>query len=85
MPSSDLFSHHLSLQTCSNVTLEDVAVLVECCPSGRDSSLNLLVVAVVSGALSLSQVDVSFNVCYLSGVDICIGVSFSIITFIFIP
>ena len=31
-----------SLQTCSNITIEDVAVLGECCPSGRDSSLNLL-------------------------------------------
>ena len=33
----------LSFQACSNATLEDVAVLGECCPSGRDSSLNLLV------------------------------------------
>ena len=47
---------------CSNVTLEDVAVLGECCPSGRDSSLNLLIVVFLSGAVSLSQVDVTFNV-----------------------
>ena len=33
----------LFLQACSSVTLEDVAVLGECCPSGRDSSVNLLV------------------------------------------
>ena len=33
----------LFLQACSNVTLEDDAVLGECCPSGLDSSLNLLV------------------------------------------
>ena len=62
----------LSLQACSNVTLEDVAVLGECCPSGRDSSLNLLL---VSGAVSLSQVDVAFNALDLSVVDIkwCVG------------
>ena len=28
----------LSLQACPNVTLEDVTVVGECCPSGRDSS-----------------------------------------------
>ena len=33
----------LSLQACPNVTLEGVAVHGECCPSGRDSSLNVLV------------------------------------------
>ena len=56
----------MSLQACSNVTLEDVAVLGECCPSGRDSSLNLLVLVFVSGAVSLSHVDVAFNVLDLS-------------------
>ena len=52
----------LSLHACSNVTLEGVAVLGECCPSGRDSSLKLLVFDFIAGALSLSQVDVAFNV-----------------------
>ena len=59
----------LSLQACSNVTLEDVAVLGEYCPSGRDSSLNLLVMDFVFGAVSLSQLDVAFNVLDLSVVD----------------
>ena len=59
----------LSLQAYPSVTLEDVAVLGECCPSGRDSSLNLLVVF-LSGAVSLSQVDVAFNVHDLNVVDI---------------
>ena len=44
----------LPLQACSNVTLEDVALLGECCPSGHDSSLNLLDLVFVSGAVSLS-------------------------------
>ena len=57
----------LSLQACSNVTLEDVAVLGEC----YDSSFNLLGLVFVSGAVSLSQVDVSFNVLDLKVVDIC--------------
>ena len=35
----------------SNMFLEDVAVLGECCPPGRDSSLNLLVLVFVSGAV----------------------------------
>ena len=52
----------LSLQAGSSVTLEDVTVRGECCPSGRDSALNLLVLVVVSGAVSLSQVFVVFNV-----------------------
>ena len=52
------------------ITLEDVAVLGECCPSGRDSSLNLLVMDFASDAVSLSQVDVAFNVHDLSVVDI---------------
>ena len=64
----------MSLQACSNVTLEDVPVLGECCPSDRDSSLNLLVLVVVSGAVSLSQVDVAFNVFNRSVVDIYWGV-----------
>ena len=51
----------LSLQACSNVTLEDNVVLGECCPPGHDSSLNLFVLVFVSGAVSLSQVDVAFN------------------------
>ena len=37
-------------------------MLGECCPSGRDSSLNLLALLFVSGAVSMSQVDVVFNV-----------------------
>ena len=61
----------MSLQVCSNVTLEDVAVFGECCPPGRDSSLKLLVLVFVSGAVSLSQVDVVFNVLGLSVVDMC--------------
>ena len=59
-------SCRLVSQTRSNVTLEDVAVLAECCPSGHDSSLNLLVLVFVSGVVSPSQVDVL----YPSGVDI---------------
>ena len=57
----------LSLQACSSVTLEDAAVLGECCPTSRDSSLNLLVLVFVSGTVSLSQVDVAFNV-----LDVCL-------------
>ena len=64
----------LSLETCSNITLEDVALLGECCPSGRDSSLNLLVLVFVSGAVSLSKV--AFNILDLSVIDIYFGVSF---------
>ena len=65
----------MSLQACCNVTLEDVAMLSECCPSRRDSSLNLLVLVFVSGAASLSQVDVAFNVLDMGVVDIywCVG------------
>ena len=59
----------LSLQTCSNFTLENVGVLGESCPFRRDSSLNLLVLFFVSGAVSLSQVEVAFNVLDLSVVD----------------
>ena len=42
------------LQACSYVTLEDVAVLGKCYPSGRDSSLYLLVLVFVSSAVYLS-------------------------------
>ena len=45
------------------VTLEDVAVFGECCPSGHDCSLNLLVI-VFSGALSLSQVDLDLDLTF---------------------
>ena len=62
----------LSLQACSNVTLEDDARLGECCPSSRDSSFFLLVLAFVSDAVFLSQVDVAFNVLNLSVVDILV-------------
>ena len=60
----------LSLQACSSVTLEDVTVVGECCPFGCDYSLNVLVLIFVSGAVSLSQVDVAFNVLDLNVVDI---------------
>ena len=60
----------MSLQACSSVTLEDVAVLGECCPSGRDSYLNRLVFVFVSGAVSLFHVHVAFNVLDLTVVDI---------------
>ena len=64
----------MSLQACSNVTLEDVAVLGECCPSGRNFSLNLLVLAFISGAVPLSQVDVAVSVLDLGVVSIwCIS------------
>ena len=66
----------MSLQACSNVTLEDVTVLGECGPSSHDSSLELLVLVFVSGAVSLSQVDVAFNVLNLSVVDIYWCISF---------
>ena len=75
----------MSLQTYPNITVDDVAVLGECCPPGRDSTLNLFVLVFVSDAVSLSQVDVAFNVLDL-GVYTrhnYIGVSFSIITFVF--
>ena len=44
----------MPLQACANVSLENVAVLSECCPSSRDSSLKLLVLVFVYGAVSLS-------------------------------
>ena len=59
-----------STHAFSVVTLEDFAVHGECCPPGRDSSLNIFVFVFVSGAISLSQVDVAFNVLDLSVVDI---------------
>ena len=59
-PSSSLFTVWLF------AGLEYVAVLGECCPSGRDSSLNLLTLDFVSGAASRSLVDVAFNVLDLS-------------------
>ena len=37
----------MALQTCSNVTPEDVAVFGECCPYGCDSSLNLNVLCCI--------------------------------------
>ena len=52
----------LSLQAWSIVTLEYVAVLGECRPSGRDTSLNLLALVFIAGVVSLSHVDVVFNV-----------------------
>ena len=45
----------LSLLACSNVTLEDVVVLGECCPSGRDSSLNLHVFVSIPDRCSFQQ------------------------------
>ena len=72
---------YLFLQARPNVTLEDVVMLSECCPSGRDPSLNLRVLVFVCGVVSLCQADVAFNVLYLRCVDIIyyIGVSISII------
>ena len=58
------------LQSCPNVIHEDAAVLVECCPFGRDSSLNLLALVFVSGAMSLFQVYMAFNVPHLNVGDI---------------
>ena len=43
----------LSLQACSNVTHDDVPMLGECCPSGRDYSLNLLVLVFVTAAVTV--------------------------------
>ena len=48
----------------------DVTVLGVCCPSGCDSSLNLLVLVFISGAVSLFHVDVSLNFPDLCFVDI---------------
>ena len=68
--SAQTFVIDLSLQACSDITLKNVAVLGECCPPGRDSSLNLIVLVFASDAVSLSQADVAFNVVDLSVVDI---------------
>jgi len=65
----------LTLHIGSIRTLEDVGVLGECCPPGRDSSLNVLILILVVGDVSLNQIDVDFNVLHLSGVDIyCIAI-----------
>ena len=72
----------LSLQACPSVTFEDSGVLSECCPSDRDSSLNLLFLCFVSGAVSLFQVDVALTLSIWMLLTY-IGVSFSIITFVF--
>ena len=47
------------LYTClfKHVPVVPLKMVGECYPSGRDSSLNLLVLVVVSGAVSLSKVD----------------------------
>ena len=50
----------MSLQACASVTLDDVVVLGESCQSGRDTSLNLLVLVYVSGAVSQSQADEAY-------------------------
>ena len=60
----------LSLQVYPRVSLEEVAVQDKCCPPGRDSILNFLILVFVSGAVSLSQVDVALNVLDLGVVDI---------------
>ena len=60
----------VSLQAYPNAMLEDLAVLGECSPPDRDSSLNLLVLVFGSGAVSLSQADVAFNVLDPSVVEI---------------
>ena len=57
----------MSLQACSNVTLADVG---ECTPPGHDSSLNFLDLVFVYSVVSLSHVDVAFNVLDLNVVDI---------------
>ena len=63
------------LQTCffNHVPLVPLIMsrfLTNFFPSGRDSSLNLLVLVYVTGAVSLSQVGVAFNVLDLSVFDI---------------
>ncbi|KAK2170756.1 hypothetical protein NP493_1143g01020 [Ridgeia piscesae] len=65
------------IMSCRFASSKNVAVLGKCCPSGRDSSLNLITLIFVSGAISLSQVDVAFNVLDLSVGDIywCVGFS----------
>ena len=80
-----MFPHHMSLlELCMSCRL--VAVLDECCPSGRDSSLDLFVLGFVAGAVSLSQAEVAFTVHDLSVADIHLCVGFHnqtlIVTFI---
>ena len=53
----------LSLQAYSNVTLKDVTVLGECCPSGRDSSLNLI--WTFSIWVLLTYIGVSFSITFV--------------------
>ena len=65
----------LSLQAGSNVTLEDVAILAKCSPTGRDFIFESACLVCVSGAVSLSQTDVAFNIIYLRVVDLCIGLA----------
>ena len=55
---------------------EDVTGHGECCPYGCDSSLNLLVLGFVSGSVSLSHIDVAFNILDLFVVDMYWCVSF---------
>ena len=43
-------SHELKIDLFKDVPMLPLTVLGECCPSGRDSSLNLLVLIFVSGA-----------------------------------
>ena len=59
----------LSLQARYNVTVENVAVLGECNPSDRDSWISLSCFFVFD-VVSLSLVNVTFNVFDLSVVDI---------------
>jgi len=66
----------------SNVILEDVAVLCECCLSGCDSSFNPLFLVIFSGAVSQSQVHVAVIVLDLGVVETLCGVLVSIITFV---
>ena len=73
-------SCRLVSSSMSNATTEYIAVHGECSPHNRDSSLYLLVMVFVSSDVSLSQVDVVFNVLYLN--IVVIGVSFSIVTFV---
>ena len=63
-------THEMSFHACPNVTIEDVAMLSQCYPSGHDSSLNLIVLFFVPGTVSMSQIDVAFNVLDLGVVDI---------------
>ena len=72
-----MFSRRKSLLVagCRN-TLEDVAVLSECCPSDCDSCL--MIHRCVCGAVSLSQVYVAFSFFFIvEYVLIYVGASFS--------